>query len=149
MLIFKSDSQKPQFWTTYTKSLLCKQHACLHCCGIKQLLMLFSPRYPTEGYRLSTEANKSPLVTWQSKLTYLCCKCRLLLCSEAKLRVKENLVLQQTIKFSNPVSENKSLFWGQLGRVKEKQSKMKWIWDLKHIINLTLGKIFSKLGSSS
>lgn len=40
-----------------------KQHAFLHCCGMKQLPMLFSPCYPTEGYPLSTEANKSALET--------------------------------------------------------------------------------------
>lgn len=95
----------------HTLSYISKEHAFLHCSGIKQLPVLYLPCYPTESYPLGTETNKSALVTWQSKLTYLCCKCKLVLCSEAKLRVKENLVLQQTIMSSNLVSK-KSLFCG-------------------------------------
>lgn len=109
IVVSKSDSYK--FWPTHTPSYISKQHAFLHCSGIKPLPVVFLPCYPMESYPLGTEVNKSALVTWLSKLTYLCCKCKLVLCSEAKLWVKENLVLQQTIKSSNPVSK-KSLFCG-------------------------------------
>lgn len=94
-----------------TPSYISKQCAFLHCSGIKPLPVVFLPCYPMESYPWGTEAYKSAVVTWQSKLTYLCCKCKLVLCSEAKLWVKANLVLQQTIKSSNPVSKKKSGLW--------------------------------------
>lgn len=47
----------------HTLSYISKQHAFLHCSGIKPLPVLFLPCYPMESYPLGTEENKSALVT--------------------------------------------------------------------------------------